>query len=78
MAEGNGRNRLDQIEDVLRGLLEHARLADKRLDAHEKELDVLRSGLETMRSVTLETNERISALVSAIGDYIRVREGDLS
>jgi len=35
MAEGNGRNRLDQIEDVLRGLVEHARLADNRLDAHE-------------------------------------------
>jgi hypothetical protein len=71
MAEGNGRNRLDQIEDVLRGLLEHARLADKRLDAHE-------AAIGTLRDVALETNERISALVSAIGDYIRMREGDQS
>lgn len=46
--------------------------------AKTRELDVSRSGLDTMRSLTLETNERISALVAAFGDYIRSREAYLS
>jgi phage shock protein A len=78
MPNGNGdhQSRFERLEKLAADLLEHARLADKRLDAHDRELEVLRNGLETMRTVTLETNERIAALVSAIGDYIRAREGD--
>ncbi len=67
MPDANGKNRLDHIEEVLEGLLEHARLADKRLDAHEAAIQIL-------RDVSLETNQRISALVSTTGDYVRVHE----
>jgi hypothetical protein len=56
--------RIDRLEEPAATLLEHARLAEQRLDSHERRTTIL-------RNAAAETNERISALVSSIGDYIR-------
>lgn len=57
----DGSSRLDRMEKVVQDLLEHARLADRRIDAHDRAID-------TLRTVTLETNGRIGTLVSALRD----------
>jgi hypothetical protein len=56
--------RSDRLGEMAAALLERARLAEERLDADERQFTLL-------RNVATETNERIGALVSLIGDYIR-------
>ena len=56
--------RIDRLGEIAAALLERARLAEQRLEADEREFTLL-------RNVTTVTNERIAALVSFIGDYIR-------
>jgi hypothetical protein len=52
-------------------LLERARLSEQRFELADKRLDVHERQIVMLRSVAQETNERIGALVSSIGDYIR-------
>lgn len=56
--------RIDRLVEIAATRLERARRADQCLDVHERQIAIL-------RSVAQETNERIDALVSSIGDYIR-------
>jgi hypothetical protein len=60
-------DRLDQLEEIAATLVEHARLADSRMDHHDRQIMIL-------RDVAQQTNERVGALVSSIGDYIRFHE----
>jgi hypothetical protein len=70
---GNGRSRLDRLEkiieslgEVVKGLVDHAELTDKRLDKTDMKLDRL-------TDIVTENNERIGDLVSAIGAYIKAQ-----
>jgi len=56
--------RIDRLGKIAAALLESARLGEQRLDADERQFTLL-------RNVAAETNQRIGALVSFIGDYIR-------
>jgi hypothetical protein len=67
----NGKDRLDKLEEIAAILLEHAQIAEKRLDNSETRLDLHQRQIETLHTVAKETNERIASLVSAIGEYIR-------
>ena len=67
----NNHNRLDRLEEMAAVLLEHARIAEARLDNGETRLDIAEGQIATLHTVANETNTRIGALVSAIGDYIR-------
>ena len=65
MAEesSNGKSRLDRLEGIAETLLEHAQLAEKRLDEHDRQIQIL-------REVANDTNHRISSLVGAIRELI--------
>jgi hypothetical protein len=57
-------DRIGRLEDIPATLVEHARLSEQRFDVMERQISILHTAAK-------ETNERISALVSSIGDYIR-------
>jgi hypothetical protein len=63
--------RIDRLEEIAATLLEQARLSEQRFELADKRLDVHERQIAILRSVAQETNERIGALVSSIGDYIR-------
>ncbi len=72
--QDNGVSRLDRLERMIQtlgeaaqGLVKHAEDTDKRIDANDRQIQIL-------RQVALETNERIASLVSAIGDYVRTQQ----
>ena len=65
MPEGNGdySSRFDRLEKIAADLLEHARLGDRRLDQHDRQIEILRSTQQ-------QTNESVQSLVGAIRDLI--------
>ncbi len=69
--DGNSTSRLDRLEkmigslgEVVKGLVDHAELTDKRIDNTNVKLDRL-------TDIVTENNQRIGDLVSAIGAYIK-------
>jgi hypothetical protein len=63
--------RINRLGEMAATLLERARLSEQRFELADKRLDVHERQIVMLRSVAQETNERIGALVSSIGDYIR-------
>ncbi len=71
--DSNGRSRLDRLEkmieslgEVVKGLVDHAEMTDKRLDKTDMRLDRL-------TDIVTENNERIGDLVSLTGAYIKAQ-----
>lgn len=69
------KDRIDKLEETAALLVEHAKIslqraqiADKRLDNAEDQIGALR---ETLKETDARLGQRIEALVSAIGEYIR-------
>lgn len=60
---GDYSSRFDRLEKIVADLLKHARLVDRQLDSHERQLEVL-------RGAQVETNAAVKSLVGAIRDLI--------
>ncbi len=58
---------ISSLGEVVRALIPHAENTEKRIADHDRQIAIL-------RSVAQETNERIGALVSAIGQYIAAQK----
>ncbi len=71
MAEGNGKNSLDRVDQILAALLEHARVTDEHQDRQDRNIEELRQSIvmtnDVVRNLSTQTGSMLGALRELIG-----------